>query len=105
MFKNKINPDHISYKCTLKWDDLKDSKEGKYCNHCQENVFDLRDCSLEDVIQLQKKKGMVCGLVSTLAISSLLSTNSCAPLTQTMGTICPHRLWKEYRLYKLYLLQ
>ena len=89
----KIDSTYLSYKCLLKWSDLKHSEDGSFCNKCQREIYDLTDCSIEDIAQLQREKGAICGLVPVIAASALLALASCSPKDssepEVLGKICP----------------
>ena len=83
MKRNQINSSHLSFVCPMKCSDFEQSDGEYFCNKCQKTVFDLTECSLDEVIALQRKKGSICGVVRAIGATSLLSLSSCA------GTVCP----------------
>ena len=82
---------------------------GRFCNKCRKEVFDLTNCSLDEVAALQKKHGTICGSIRVVAVAASLSAAACAgksnaPVSsqghypssaksgnyeQASGTICP----------------
>ena len=74
----------LSFQCPLNWDDMEKSEHGRFCTKCQQDVYDLRDCSIDELVELQKKKGSICGLVTILGATAL-SLTSCTIPNSTMG--------------------
>ena len=78
---NKLNDSHFSFKCPMTWEGMAASANGRYCDRCRKEVFDLTDCSLEEVAALQKKHGSLCGSIrvaQTAAVVALsLSAAAC----------------------------
>ncbi|MGB0744790.1 MAG: hypothetical protein ACPGSB_09715 [Opitutales bacterium] len=91
MNKPKISSKHLSYKCPLKWSDLAHDGEAHYCNQCEREILDLTDCSIDDVMELQKEKGLICGLVRAAAVSSLVGLSACSTTKQADTPPSPER--------------
>ena len=62
----------------MKRSDFQQSGNEYFCDTCQKQVFDLTECTLEDVITLQRERGTICGIVRVIGAASLLSFSSCA---------------------------
>ncbi len=77
----KLNDSHFSFKCPMTWEGMAPSANGRFCDSCRKEVFDLTDCSLEEVAALQKKHGPLCGSIrvaQTAAVVALsLSAAAC----------------------------
>ncbi len=76
----KLTEKHFSFKCPMNWDEMEVSSNGRFCSKCQKEVFDLTNCSIDEVIALQRKHGPICGSIrvmqaATVAIS--LSAAAC----------------------------
>ncbi|MEO7101383.1 MAG: hypothetical protein ABI162_18675 [Luteolibacter sp.] len=90
----KLTENHFSFKCPMDWDGMALSDNGRFCSKCQKEVFDLTNCSIDEVIALQRKHGPICGSIrvmqaATVAIS--LSAAACqngtsGPAMGKMGT-------------------
>lgn len=78
---NKLNDSHFSFKCPMSFEGMTPSENGRFCDRCRKEVFDLTDCSVEEVVALQKKHGSLCGsnrVVQTAAVVALsLSATAC----------------------------
>jgi hypothetical protein len=79
----------------MNWDDMNETEHGRFCRKCQKEVFDLTNCSIGEVIELQRKKGTICGSIRlaqvaavTFSLSGAACQNSKTP-EMTLGTICP----------------
>ena len=74
----KLQDSHFAFKCPMKWDDMDASANGRFCNRCRKEVFDLTNCSLDEVQALQKKHGVICGFIQVAAVAATFSTAACA---------------------------
>jgi hypothetical protein len=88
---NKLTKQHFSFKCPMNWDEMEVSGSGRHCGKCQKHVFDLTNCSLDEVISLQKKHGAICGSISAAVVAISLSAAACQPTEnkRTTGTPMP----------------
>lgn len=57
----------LSYKCSKDWNNMKATKDGRFCDHCQQNVKDFTSVSLE---KLQLEKSTSCGRYSPLQVKN-----------------------------------
>lgn len=80
----KLDSSHISYKCPLRWDEVEFSETGSFCDHCNKKVYDLRDCTLEEAQELEKKHGSLCGIVPIVGLSALLALSACSSTNETL---------------------
>ncbi len=74
---NKLTPADFSFKCPMKWDDMTSTDHGKFCGKCRKEVFDLTNCSVDEVIELQRKHGQICGSIKVAAVAISLSAAAC----------------------------
>ena len=77
---NRLTDQHFSFKCPMNWDAMQPSENGRFCGKCRKEVFDLTDCSLDEVRALQQKQGSICGSVRVMgaaAVAISLSTAAC----------------------------
>ncbi len=75
-----INESHFSFKCPMNWDEMEPSASGRFCCRCRKEVFDLTNCSVDEVIALQRKHGPICGsirVMQTAAVAISLSAAAC----------------------------
>lgn len=109
----KITESHFAFKCPMNWDEMNPSANGRFCGKCQKEVFDLTNCSIDEVIALQRKHGAICGSITIAAVAISLSTAACQngqipvtechakasgdfPYTKVAGGILPpHKLEKH----------
>ena len=63
----------FSFICPLNRDDFEVIEGGHYCDICQEKVFDVTNCSFEEIEQLQKKHGTICVSVKTAIVTAGLA--------------------------------
>ncbi len=63
-----VSEKHLSFACPMQFEEMPSSENGRFCHKCSKEVFDLTDCSLDDVIALQKKHGSICGAVRNTAV-------------------------------------
>jgi hypothetical protein len=71
---NRINESHFSFKCPMSWNDMEATDLGRFCGKCKKEVFDLTNCSINEIRDLEQKNGPICGTirmaqVATVAIS------------------------------------
>jgi len=79
---NKLTDRHFSFKCPMDFDSMQPSANGVFCNKCSKEVFDLTDCSIDEVIALQRKHGTICGSIRILPLAAAavtLSAAACCP--------------------------
>lgn len=83
---NKLNESHFSFRCPMSFEGMTPTENGRFCDRCRKEVFDLTDCSLEEVDALQKKHGAICGSIRVAAVAALsLSAAACQD-----GTVVDH---------------
>ena len=76
---------------------MEDSANGKFCSKCRKEVFDLTNCSVDEVRALQDKHGSICGSIRVAQVAAValsLSAAACNEVTPTTGTprpIAPQR--------------
>lgn len=87
----KLTDDHFSFKCPMNWDGMKISDNGRFCDKCRKEVFDLTHCSLDEVSALQRKHGSICGSIRVAAVAISLSAAACQDGTpgRTTGMVPP----------------
>ncbi|MDX1680389.1 MAG: hypothetical protein R3242_06635 [Akkermansiaceae bacterium] len=74
-----LKPEHFSFKCPLRISDLEKTGDGgHFCAKCSKDIHDLTDCSIEEVIELQRRKGSICGFVRAVSVTSLVSLAACS---------------------------
>ena len=86
----KLTEKHFSFKCPMNWDEMEVSGSGKHCGKCRKHVFDLTNCSLDEVIELQRKHGPICGSIRVAQVAAVavsLSAAACQPTPTLMGEI------------------
>jgi hypothetical protein len=76
---SQLSNAHFSFKCPMNWDEMEVSGSGRHCGKCQKQVFELTNCSIDDVISLQKKHGAICGSISVAVVAISLSAAACQP--------------------------
>lgn len=84
----KLTEKDFSFICPMVWDEMPESANGRFCAGCRKEVFDLSNCSVGEVRELQRKHGPICGsikVVRAAAVAASLSAAAC----QDGGT---HRL-------------
>lgn len=59
----KFTPRHFAVQCPMDYEAMEPSKNGRFCERCQREVFDLTNKSLREVKLLRKKHGKICGAV------------------------------------------
>ncbi len=73
-----LQPHHFTYKCPLKLSDLNRVDGGYYCSQCRKDIHDLTDCSMDEIRDLQKRHGAICGFIRVVGVSSMLSLAACS---------------------------
>jgi hypothetical protein len=71
---------------------MKDSTNGKFCSKCRKEVFDLTNCSVDEVRALQDKHGSICGSIRVAQVAAValsLSAAACNEARPTTGTPRP----------------
>jgi len=91
---NKLTANHFSFKCPMSWDEMAASENGRFCGKCRKEVFDLTNCSIDEVIALQRKHGPICGSIrvaQAAVVAASLSAAACQneASRRTMGEIRP----------------
>jgi len=77
---NRLTDKHFSFKCPMNWDSMQETDNGRFCGKCRKEVFDLTNCSLDEVRALQQKHGSICGSIRVMgaaAVAISLSTAAC----------------------------
>ena len=77
--KKALRKKDFSYLCPLNRDDFEVVEGGHYCDSCEQKVFDVSDCSLEELMALKKQHSNLCvSFKSTIVATTLaLSVASC----------------------------
>lgn len=91
---DRLTENHFSFKCPMRWDDMAVSANGRFCEQCRKEVYDLSNCTVDEVIALQKQHGSICGsirVVRAAAVAVSLSAAACEDgiSTRTTGTPVP----------------
>jgi hypothetical protein len=89
---NRLTDKDFSFKCPMSWEDMKATANGKFCSKCRKEVFDLTNCSVDEVRALQDKHGSICGSirVAQAAVVALsLSAAACQKAERTTGAPLP----------------
>jgi hypothetical protein len=89
---NRLTENDFSFKCPMSWDAMEDSANGKFCSKCRKEVFDLTNCSTDEVRALQEKHGSLCGTIriaQAAAVAFSLSTAACQKAVRTTGAPLP----------------
>ena len=76
----------------MNWDEMEVSANGRHCGKCRKHVFDLTNCSIDEVIALQRKHGPICGSIKVAQVAAVaisLSAAACQNVAtdRTMGRI------------------
>src|SRR6478672_2399001 len=74
---NKLAERHFAFKCPMNWDEMEPSANGRFCNRCRKEVYDLTNCSVDEVIALQRKHGPICGSIKVAVAAITLSAAAC----------------------------
>src|SRR6478735_9578743 len=75
---NLLSEKHFSFKCPMNWDEMEVAGNGRHCGKCQKQVFDLTNCSIDEVIALQRKHGPICGSIKVAVAAISLSAAACS---------------------------
>ena len=86
---NKLNDSHFSFKCPMSFEGMTPSENGRFCDQCRKEVFDLTDCSLEEVAELQKKHGPICGSIRVAQAAAVVAMSLSAAACQD-GKVTDH---------------
>ncbi len=89
---SRLSDKDFSFKCPMSWDAMDDSANGKFCSKCRKEVFDLTNCSVDEVHALQDKHGSICGSVrvtQAAMVALSLSAAACNQQERTTGTPLP----------------
>lgn len=91
---DRLTENDFSFKCPMRWEDMAVSANGRFCERCRKEVFDLSNCSVDEVIALQKAHGSICGsirVVRAAAVAVSISAAACQNVDQmrTNGTPIP----------------
>jgi len=73
-----LKPEHFSYKCPLQLSDLNKTDDGHFCAKCSKDIYDLSDCSIDEIIELQRRKGSICGFVRAIGVTSMVGLAACS---------------------------
>lgn len=74
---DKLTPAHFSFKCPMDWDEMEVSGSGRHCVKCRKQVHDLTNCTIDEVIELQRKHGAICGSIKVAVAAVSLSAAAC----------------------------
>jgi len=77
---NRLTENHFAFKCPMNFDEMAATENGRFCKKCRKEVFDLTNCSIDEVIALQRKHGPICGSIKVAqaaAVALSLSASSC----------------------------
>jgi hypothetical protein len=66
----KITEQHFSFKCPMDFTAMRPSENGVFCDRCCREVFDLTDCSIDEVRALQRKHGRICGSIRIMPLAA-----------------------------------
>jgi hypothetical protein len=88
---NKLTENHFSFKCPMNWEEMEVLGSGRHCGKCRKHVFDLTNCSIDEVIALQRKHGPICGSIRVAQVAAVaisLSAAACQNIgsDRTTGT-------------------
>lgn len=75
---SKFTDKHFSFKCPMDFNAMQPSENGVFCSKCSKEVFDLTDCSIEDVLALQRKHGRICGSIRIMPLAAVAVSLSAA---------------------------
>lgn len=79
---SEIREGHFTFKCPMDFNAMQPSANGVFCSKCSKEVFDLTDCTIDEVIALQKKHGRICGSIRVFPLAAAavsLSAAACCP--------------------------
>ena len=57
---------------------MKASAKGRFCSQCKKEVFDLTNCSLDEVRALQQEHGSICGSIRVMSVAAVAASLSVA---------------------------
>ena len=80
---NKLTEQHFSFKCPMDFEQMEISGNGRHCSKCQKQVFDLTHCSIDEVIDLQRKHGSICGSIKVAQVAAVALSLSAAACRTT----------------------
>lgn len=89
---DRITEDHFTFKCPMRWEDMRVSANGRFCERCRKEVFDLSNCSIDEISALQRRHGSICGsirVVRATAVAVSLSAAACQSGEQIRTTGTP----------------
>lgn len=88
---SRLTAKHFSFKCPMNWEEMEVSSHGRFCSQCRKEVFDLTNCSLEEVAALQRKHGPICGSIRLAVVATSLAAAACqdTATVRTTGTPMP----------------
>lgn len=78
----------------MDWNAMEVSGSGRHCGKCQKQVFELTNCSIDEVIALQRKHGSICGSISVAVAAISLATAACETTKTTRTTGVPSQQLK-----------
>lgn len=76
----KLTEKDFSFICPMAWDEMPESANGRFCAGCRKEVFDLSNCTVGEVRELQRKHGTICGsikVVRAAAVAASLTAAAC----------------------------
>jgi hypothetical protein len=89
----RLTEKHFSFRCPMNWDEMEVSAHGRFCNSCRKEVFDLTNCSIEEVRVLQQKHGSICGSIRLMSVAAVaavsFSTAACKKEQVVKGKLDP----------------
>ncbi len=89
---DRLTENHFSFKCPMRWEDMAITANGRFCEQCRKEVYDLSNCTVDEVIALQKQYGAICGsirVVRAAAVAVSLSAAACENQLSTRTTGAP----------------
>lgn len=82
---SKLTEEHFSFKCPMRWDEMEVAGDQRHCSKCRKRVYDLTDCSIDEVIALQRKHGSICGSIRVAKVAVAAISISAAACQNTPG--------------------
>lgn len=79
---HKLTENHFSFKCPMNWEAMDASANGRFCSKCRKEVFDLTNCTIDEVIALQREHGPICGSIRVAQVAVVavsMSAAACQP--------------------------
>jgi hypothetical protein len=93
---NRLNESHFSFKCPMNFEDMQATERGRFCGKCKKVVFDLTNCSLDEVRALEQKHGSICGSIRVAQVATVaiaLASAACKEKSENTpvvtGIVCP----------------